>query len=319
MPVPFALDKAQLIALFVNSLLFGAFSVLYAIASWTLLYRNNRTRQHLTVFAVSTGLWVLSIAYSSLTVHRALKAFSLNARQPDGALVFYSNISSASAVAKDAIYVTTLLLGDGFLTYRLFIVWNRAWWITVVPILLVLGTAASGYGACVELITTFVTLGSSFFFGPPTLPPLLATLYSLPVATNLLLTALIAGRITWTLVGTSKRDVLVVSNWHWEVLETVIESAFISSAGLVALLSTYLVDSNAMYICMEAVQPLIGLNFALIILRVHFRGARQDQAPSALRRPAGVQLPGNISGSAPLRLSLSTSGYTLQRETTSKT
>lgn len=53
----------------------------------------------------------------------------------------------------------------------------------------------------------------------------------------------------------------MVSNWHWEVLETVIESAFISSAGLVALLSTYLVDSNAMYICMEAVQPLIVRHF----------------------------------------------------------
>ncbi len=89
--------------------------------------------------------------YSSLTVHRALKAFSLNARQPDGALVFYSNISSASAVAKDAIYVTTLLLGDGFLTYRLFIVWNRAWWITVVPILLVLGTAGKcSCGPCMS-------------------------------------------------------------------------------------------------------------------------------------------------------------------------
>ncbi|KAI0697227.1 hypothetical protein C8T65DRAFT_813901 [Cerioporus squamosus] len=313
--VTFALDKAELIALFVNWLLFGAFSVLYFITSWTLLYRDTRSRQHLTVFAASTCLWALSIAYSSLTAHRALEAFLDNASKPGGALVFYANIPSASAVAKDVIYVTTVLIGDGFLTYRLYVVWNRVWWITALPILMLLGTAAAGYGACGDLLNAFNT-PPAIFPDAPTLPPFIGTLYSLPVATNLLLTALIAGRVIWTLVGTRKHDGVVVSNWHGDVLETVIQSALISSTGLAALLGTYLVSSNAQFICMDAVQPLIGLNFALIILRVHFRGASQDQASSVMRSPTRVRfrMPGNPSGSAPLSVSFSASGYTLQGE-----
>ena len=40
------------------------------------------------------------------------------------------------------LYVMTLLVSDGFLTYRLFVVWNRVWWITILPVLLLIATAS---------------------------------------------------------------------------------------------------------------------------------------------------------------------------------
>ena len=79
--------------------------------------------------------------YTSIVVHRALQAFTADAGQPDGAIIFYANVASSAAVAKDVIYVTTVLIADSFLTYRLWIVWDRAWWIAILPVLLVLGTA----------------------------------------------------------------------------------------------------------------------------------------------------------------------------------
>lgn len=44
---------------------------------------------------------------------------------------------------------------------------------------------------------------------------------------------------------------------HWEVIETMIQSAAIYSAALASLLGTYLAGSNAQYICVDILQPLI--------------------------------------------------------------
>ena len=63
--------------------------------------------------------------------------------------------------------------------------------------------------------------------------------------------------MTWSLRRTQKHDALLLYNWHWDILETVVQSALISSTGLAALLGTYAAASNAQYICMDAVQPLI--------------------------------------------------------------
>ena len=44
---------------------------------------------------------------------------------------------------------------------------------------------------------------------------------------------------------------------HWEVIETMIQSAAIYSAALASLLGTYLAGSNAQYVVLDPLQPLI--------------------------------------------------------------
>ena len=46
-------------------------------------------------------------------------------------------------------------------------------------------------------------------------------------------------------------------NLFWDVVETLIQSAAIYSAALASLLGTYLAGSNAQYVCLDALQPLI--------------------------------------------------------------
>lgn len=73
----------QLIALFTESLVFGAFTVLYAIAIWILLYREKkRSKSTLNkmLFATSTIMWVLSVAVRPFPDHPRL----------DGVLTPYS-------------------------------------------------------------------------------------------------------------------------------------------------------------------------------------------------------------------------------------
>ena len=53
-----------------ESLVFGAFTVLYGIAIWILLYRDakrNKTFRNKMLFTISTLMWLLSVSVSAQT------------------------------------------------------------------------------------------------------------------------------------------------------------------------------------------------------------------------------------------------------------
>ena len=63
--------------------------------------------------------------------------------KPNGTLNFYSVISSPTEVAKNVLYISMTLIADSFVTYRLYMVWNRTWWILVCPTILLFATAGA--------------------------------------------------------------------------------------------------------------------------------------------------------------------------------
>ncbi|KAL7278438.1 hypothetical protein ACG7TL_007435 [Trametes sanguinea] len=264
----FPLARAELIALFMESMLFGAFTVLYAIAIWILLYREKirgRSRLNRMLFGTSTVMWVLSVAHLAIDVVRAVEGFVVWGQKPNGTNEFYAIISSPTEVAKNVIYISMTLVADSFVTYRLFIVWNRTWYILIIPITLLVATAVAGYGACVEI--GLAKQGNAIF--ADNLQPWIRSFFALSLTTNLLATILIAGRIMWSNRRVRKyRASGAAAGSHWEVIETMIQSAAIYSAALASLLGTYLAGSNAQYVCLDILQPLIGVVFTLIIIRV---------------------------------------------------
>lgn len=89
---------------------------------------------------------------------------------------------------------------------------------------------------------------------------------------------------------------------HWRVVEILVESAAIYSVALASLLGTYIAGSNAQYVCLAPLQPLVvrisssyppcsprtysaaqGVVFTLIIIRVGL-GYTMDHATIGLRR-----------------------------------
>ncbi|KAH9915583.1 uncharacterized protein BXZ73DRAFT_106132 [Epithele typhae] len=257
---------AELIALCVESLFFGGFTVLYLLAVWILFYRGTATRSRLNkvLFATSTVMWILSVVHICIDTQRATEAFIVHGNTADGSLNFYSDLASPTHFAKNVIYISMTLLGDSFATYRLFVIWNHNWWIVVLPIILIVATAVTGFGACaIGLIIAPSAIFSSDF------QPWLRTFFSLSLAVNLLDTILIAVRVIQTnrqlnLRGTSSARLAPL----WAVIETIVQSAAIYSIALIALISTYIAGTNAQYICLDALQPLIGAVFTLIIIRV---------------------------------------------------
>ncbi|KAI0632632.1 hypothetical protein C8Q77DRAFT_1118742 [Trametes polyzona] len=274
----FPLARAELIALFLESMVFGAFTVLYAIAIWILLYREKtrgKTTLNRMLFGTTTVMWILSVAHLAIDVVRAIEGFVVWGGTPGGTNAFYGKISDPTEVAKNAVYVTMTLVGDTFVAYRLYVVWGRVWWILGVPCAMLLATATAGFGACVELGLS--KEGNAIF--AENLQPWIRAFFALSLTTNLLATFLIAARIMWSNRRLRKyRAGAAAASSHWEVIETMIQSAAIYSAALASLLGTYLTGSNAQYVCLDVLQPLIGVVFTLIIIRVGLGYTVNDSA-----------------------------------------
>lgn len=93
--------------------------------------------------------------------------------KPDGTLNFYLRLNNPTHIAKNVIFITMTLVGDSFVvslvilhersersmmaiqqSYRLWIVWNRAWWIIILPIGLLFATAST-YSPSIPLLSSF--------------------------------------------------------------------------------------------------------------------------------------------------------------------
>ncbi|KAI0640930.1 hypothetical protein C8Q79DRAFT_423466 [Trametes meyenii] len=297
----FPLPRAELIALFLESLIFGSFAVLYAISIWILLYRerrHGRSKLNKWMFATATVMFVLSVGHLAFDVQRAVDGFVVHGGTPRGTLDFYNRLSNPTHVGKSVLYITQTLVGDTFVTYRLYIVWGRNRLITVLPILLLLGTAVSGYGICVEL--TKIKGSGAIFEG--NLAPWITSFFALSLTTNVLATLLITGRIIWQNNKVRNYRAGYAAVTYWGVIETIIQSAAIYSAALISLLATYVSGSNAQYVCLDALQPLIGVVFSLIIIRVGLSSTTNESTePHRHPAPSDTRLSGAVPGQFPMR------------------
>ena len=133
----------------------------------------------------------------------------------------------------------------------------------------------SGYGICVVLTQI---QGSDAIFAR-NLVPWITSFFSLSLTTNVIATSkririyflchdlraganprilvLISGRIMWSNYRVRRYRAGYAAVTRWGVVETIVQSAAIYSAALVSLLTTYVSGSNAQYVCLDSLQPLI--------------------------------------------------------------
>ncbi|KAF9523749.1 hypothetical protein CPB83DRAFT_898523 [Crepidotus variabilis] len=146
------LDAAQLAALLVETLVIGVFYVLL-IPTFEAIRFRAKTRQE-TLFRPTTfcalALVVTITVKWIVDIVRAFSAFLLDGSycvfpgEPNPAEIAFSRFSNLNSVAGSVMYTLTTILGDGFMIYRLWVVWRRNKLIVFPPILLLWGIAISG-------------------------------------------------------------------------------------------------------------------------------------------------------------------------------
>lgn len=264
------LDKAALVALFLQILFYGVFFTLYWLTLFILLKKTGIQRQLL--IPVGTLLLLIATAHLIVDFVRALEAFVFNVNIL-GADAYYSNLGSPLALASLALYVTQTAIADGVVVWRCYMIHNRSLLVAILGCVVMLTYGISGY---------YVVWSFSRIHPLRNTYTSIIVFYALTMLISVTCTILIAWRIYRT-----RRFIPEGLAAFLPVFIVVVESGALYATSVFALLIATLVGSNAQYIMLAIISPIVGITFCLIILQVHFHvgGSLPSEQPS---RPRGI-------------------------------
>ncbi|KAF8890433.1 hypothetical protein BD779DRAFT_1517608 [Infundibulicybe gibba] len=267
------LDKASLVALWVETLLYGAYAVLFSICIYILLYsRKPSSGLNKPLLTTAVAMFAMSTIHVAVGLARGIAAFIDSKDLQDGAISYFAEIWIWISIFKQALYVTNNVIADALVVYRCYVVWSFSVKIIVIPIILLISTTVCGYLAVFNF--SQVHPGDSVF--APNIAEWGTALFSLSLATNITVTSLIAARIWWI----SREAQAVLGRKHSQkysnAVAIILESGAIYSVSLMTLLILYCTKSNAQYIAYDALAQIMGIVPTLIIVRVGLGVSTQD-------------------------------------------
>ncbi|KAK7692959.1 hypothetical protein QCA50_004600 [Cerrena zonata] len=215
----------------------------------------------------------------TLDGYRYMHAYVDLADVPGAGAKWLANVSTWHQVLKDALYGMTELIGDLVGTYRVYVIWGRNWKVTLLPSLLAIASAVSGF-TLVGLYATKITSTDTMF--SPTIQRWTQTFFSVSVIQTALITGLIVYRIRqvdqlgakFRLSISSVGEVRVGSGEGklMYVVWVLVESAGFLLIFEVMLLGTYIANNNAQYIFLNTIACIVGISFTANTIRstMHF-------------------------------------------------
>ncbi|KAI0328954.1 hypothetical protein GY45DRAFT_1325657 [Cubamyces sp. BRFM 1775] len=267
----FSLLRAEVLVLFIESLLFGAHCILYSISVWILIYRRRRwpSSLNLWMFGIVTLMCALACVHLGLDVAHFMVAFVDHGSGPGGPLAYYEHQGNVpSYVISPVLFALLTLVGDAFMTYRIFVVWRRKVISLALPLLLIVGDLVAAGFTGHELYKSPGSIPSGLL-APAVYRPMIAY-FVMTLLTNIGTTFLLLARILW--YDREMRSVFQSqdrsSSVHWQVMKTIMQSEAIYSLAVVVNLILYAIGSNAVYITFAALPPLVGISFTMIIARI---------------------------------------------------
>jgi len=109
----FTADESKLVSIFVQTLLYGAYTVVFMLTCWVLFH--NRPRSHTldrTMIGISIVMFTLATMHIAVNYTRIFKAFIVFKNEPGGPAAFFSQLSEFTQIFGSTIYVTQTLVGD---------------------------------------------------------------------------------------------------------------------------------------------------------------------------------------------------------------
>ncbi|KAJ7598537.1 hypothetical protein C8J56DRAFT_168578 [Mycena floridula] len=280
-----SLHRASLVGLWVETLLYGIFLVFFSASIYVLVAKKLHSNVNRPMLAASLLMFFFITAHLTCDVVRALKAFTTD-RDP---LEYYSNIADPWEWAKTIFYYLLNVVGDTIVLYRCWIVWNKNIPIIILPGLLYLADIVTGALSTRALMR--IKPGELIFVKD--LAVWVLAFFSLTLTLNAVCTLVIASRI-WYITRTTN-SIRSSGNNIWTVAIMLIESAAIYSASLFAMIGTYVAKSNSQYVTLDALPPIVGIVFELIIVRVGLGYATDEVHSTTGPGRSNQSTGGNIS------------------------
>ncbi|TFK39598.1 hypothetical protein BDQ12DRAFT_682076 [Crucibulum laeve] len=232
-------------------LMYGIYFTLTVICLQYLLANGRRNWilvGYLTVsLLVTTMFMAASVKYTELILLES-------AVDPLGS----AQLASRLDLLQQVTYSVKIWLADSLLIYRLWVVWVDSYTVILIPSVLFVGSLATGIAGValfhhVDAQNAIVNLGVGF--------------HSLSVALNVLVTALIAGRLLY-----HRRTISVLGGEHTRqylsLLAVFAESGAIYSITGLVYIPLYALHSNLIFVFAPLLEAASGIAPALILLRI---------------------------------------------------
>ncbi|KAJ7642339.1 hypothetical protein DFH06DRAFT_1477531 [Mycena polygramma] len=249
--------KESYIGAFLENIIYGLYvSVFFECCA---LLRRKKMNGAKSMYLITTTalMFILITARCIIDTYRCVIAFD----NPD---VDFGPPNSTLGLITDACWALVTPVADIFLVFRTFIVWNRNWYIVILPMLLCL----ANFGTGILVLLAVVEVGdenSAIYSKVDTLNAYI----SLSLSTNVICTGLISFKIiqiyrqvSWMVTSNSGRTDSM------RILSIIVESAAIYTLLLIATLISDHVASFVTFVLIDCSSPTIGLVFSYIIIRV---------------------------------------------------
>ncbi|KAJ7105236.1 hypothetical protein C8R44DRAFT_745952 [Mycena epipterygia] len=230
-------SKESYIGVFLEDILYGVYLSVF-IESCVLVWKKHQERDMKnTYIMVTTFLMFLFItARCVIDNFRCIVAL-------DNTGLDFGTVNNTLGVLTNTCWGLATAVADAFIIFRTFTVWNRNWFVIILPSMLFLGNV----GTAIWLIVAFVkydpTIETIFFLAQP-----ITGFLALSLCTNLLCTGLISFRIFYF-----HRQVFGLLSPGSDVTRVI--SVIVESASLIA----NSLGSYVNYILFDCTPPTIGL------------------------------------------------------------
>ncbi|KAF5324160.1 hypothetical protein D9619_011110 [Psilocybe cf. subviscida] len=222
---------AGLVANWANTLLYGITTVTYFLCMYVLIKRRGDRNPTATwiLISISTVQFILSTIHVAVSLRSLIEGFIDTLNIQNGALLYWNNPSTKSALVAKTVYVTNALVGDLILIWRLYTVWRKNIYICLLPIVITCAAAVIGYISNSKL--TAISGNVHSISVSPVLN-LLLPMWCLLIATQVISTSLIVGKIWWYV-----RCDPVAKSRYVPVIAIIVESGAIYTLSTILLLA----------------------------------------------------------------------------------
>ncbi|KIL58664.1 hypothetical protein M378DRAFT_86165 [Amanita muscaria Koide BX008] len=242
----------------------GANFVLFGLCVYILLFvRRNAQGLNKPMLITAIAMFVVSSAHMVVGIIQVIVAFIGDSYDVDGAIKYFAQRWLPLSIARQALYAANNIIADGLLIYRCYVVWDFNWNVIILPIIMLIGTAVcfvfSLYGLSETAPGQGVFISSIDDWG--------ITVFSVSLATNVLVTFLIASRVYWVVYRLDVPCGEEYRHKYHQAVAIIIESGSIQSAAILILLVLHSLNETSQYIMADALAQLLGIVPTLIIVR----------------------------------------------------
>ncbi|PBL04408.1 hypothetical protein ARMGADRAFT_1070860 [Armillaria gallica] len=254
-------DLAALVGLWCATVLYGVNLILYFCCVHVLIRR--RTSTSWVLVGGATVQFIISTVHIAAGLRSMVEGFIWSNEVLGGSYHYWENMTRPVYILQEAATVTNCLIGDTILIWRLYVIWNKKISICLFPVTLVLAFGVCGYNSIYRL--SHLSL-SDVHTVNDILNWLQAT-WSLSLATQILVTTLIATRIWWVSRQVLARPSGKQSNPYMTVIWTVVESGAIYAFTATLMLAFFTQRSQVSTVMGDALGQISAIVPSLIIVR----------------------------------------------------